>query len=687
MPIYTVGPGKTYATIQAAVAARSGTGAHEVVVDPGIYTLTSQLNFGTGSDTSTNFMILRPATGGEWLGNPNSGVRITGAVNVVMGRFSVAHDVIFDFGGTISFFSNTFMYNVLNKSPGGYAGGFGGVSLHKCIAVRSGSIGGVGFSFADGAQNRIMGCGSFNFAAGYSGSIFTLYQNCWAAKVSGSGNLWSGSASGFSSNNASMDASTPGVNPLKNLTLQDMAFVDASGSDFHIATTSLLFGAGLNISADYQTDFDLQPIVTWCIGPDAGTVVTSMAPTTSSSPSKSDGVDHERQKDAKIVTIKKQSSQSSPPQNSNTRQTEARPPSIKSQKSDRSPGRNNKGGPGDAKSVNAEIKKGYKDGFISIIPELGGYLKGTLGSGQKIAFFIEDLNFNQSFEETNPLGKSRALHNRRVLTNHPAGAVTYTLKTNDSIPVFMSHFQKRHGSNLGEGTVYYEFAPSFVPPRVSGSSFGTGTYGSSVSNAFTVSLYKALYGTGEHYKSGLCDSLSFILAPQGVAEVKADFRFGTASILGTASMTGLGTFSSLPGLPLSTASISFGGLDILQMEFNSKNNLQEYEALGTEACTYKFGRYELTGRVSVDMPKTALAFIGSMLSGQTFPVHGTLSNSGRDKLVFQMPNCRLDYFDLKVNTRTMDIPFRAFASEDGTIPPIKLMLWTQNYSATTFEPN
>ena len=328
----------------------------------------------------------------------------------------------------------------------------------------------------------------------------------------------------------------------------------------------------------------------------------------------------------------------------------------------------------------------YKDGFISVIPELGGVGAGTLGTGQLLGFYKDDLRIRKRYVDYDSVRNSRHIKGRHDLGERPHGGFTYSLRTNDCIALFMSHFQNRHGSNLGGGTTYHEFSPAFPSPTPYGSSFGTGTYGYSQTNAFTVSVFKAIYGTGYHFKSGICDALDFVFSPDGVAEIKTDYRFGSSSLVPVDQITGVGSASTLPALPLNQASIYFAGLPILSMQISSKNNLRESNVVGTSENIYRFGNYEVTGVVSVDRPKDALAYIGSMLSNQTFSVYGTLSNSVTDKLVFQMDNCRLLNFDANIASGTMKIPFKAYLSEDGLTPPLKILIWTTNYSGAGFYP-
>jgi hypothetical protein len=398
---------------------------------------------------------------------------------------------------------------------------------------------------------------------------------------------------------------------------------------------------------------------------------------TSSSPSNSTPAPHKDVPNARLVPSAKITPHSTPSPGRNDRggpANDAKAPSLKSNKSN---------------SINPDKGQGngYKDGFLSVIPELGGYNAGTLGRGQRLAISYDDLEVRKRYVDYEVGASSRAFKGHTDLGERPQGGFTYSLKTNDSIPLFMSHFQKRYGTRLNNATTYYEFTPAFPGPIMSGSAFGQGTYGYGSYNAFTVSVYKAIYGTGYHFKSGLCDTIDFLFMPSGVAEVSADFRFATSSIVTTASMGSTGTYSTLPTLPLSTANIYFAGLPITSMQIHSNNHLKEVNTVGTEINRYRFGVHEVTGRVTVDLPKDSLAYIGSMLSNQAFSVYGTLSNSAMDRFVFQMPTCKLDYFDASIQNDIMEIPFRAYASEDGVTPPLKLMLWTQNYSATSFEPN
>lgn len=718
---YRVGPTRQFLTFNSAFAAIpsviTGTGIHNVIVDAGLYQ--QQVLLSKTGTSATEYVNIYADVGSEHRGIYTAGVRvINGQFNTstfsIFTNFTRVQDIvcIFDIANNQG---NSALINAndctirnclaLCSMAGSFSVGFRNVGSRNnyicCLAFPVGAnptrnvIGFFNQGGVGGVGNNAWNCGAFGLSNGFSWSGSNCI-NCWAIDMTG----FCYTGSGFSILFSYSSDSTASVIPSRiNITTAQAAFVSASTYNFHILPTSVFSIAGTNLSALFTTDIDGETIVNWPVGPDF--YLVPVIQYTSSSPATNDQEPHETVEDAKSPGIIVLKPGASPDFNSNTKQNKVgRLNNIKTVAPQASPSRNNKGGsPRDAKNTSFKTDQsvssspginkgnGYKDGFLSVIPERGGVNSGTLGTGQKLAFYNDTLEIRKRFAEYEGVTDSRQFKGRHDLGERPQGGFSYTLKTNDSIPLFMSHFQNRHGSNLNGGTTYYEFAPAFPSPTIKGSSFGTGTYGYATFNAYTVSVYKAIHGTGYHFKSGICDSLNFFFLPIGVAEVNADFRFGTASLVGTSQMGSVGTYSRLPALPLSTATIYFAGLPITSMQINSKNNLKESNVVGTEANLYRFGNYEVTGRVTVDMPKDSLAYIGSMLSNQSFSVYGTLSNSAKDKFVFQMPTCKLDYFDTTINNDIMEIPFRAYASEDGSTPPLKLMLWTQNYSATSFEPN
>lgn len=710
MPTYTVGTGKAYSTIEAAISAIpsniAGTGVHDVVIDSGTY-LTSfgGLLLSKSGGSASDYVHIRAATGSEHKGIYSAGVVVGRDANwgVVLFRCNAAYtrvsNIIFysptvssDFatrGDVVSIGEQNCIFTNVIGIGGGTAYVFnassanGSTTYFNCIAARNILAlvaPAIGFYLFSG--DKAYNCGAYDAFQGFKAAsgVDGLVRNCWAytnpADLSAVGFIKDtiGNSWLTSSNNASNDTTAPGSNSLANLSVASLGFTSPTTYNFHITSSSSLFSAGIDLSGIFTTDIDGDTFAPWSIGPDAPPVPPLYQPTGSNP--------------AKVHQSKANVPKGSPGSNKSSGSVkEAHAPVLKKGGSGSSPGFNHNSSIPLKESGKSGLAKGFKSGYIAIVPERGGYLNGTLGTGHKVQFHKENLAVRARYDQDDMIGYGRTVKHRTKLPPRASGEVTFALRSNDAIPVFMSHFQKRYGSALAGGTTYYEFYPTKTPPTLIGSSFGTGTYGSGSSSAFTVSVFKAINGTGYHLQSGLCDTLEWMFTPSSEAEITAGMRFGTSALVGTSTMGSLGTYSTLPNFSGYNCDIYFGGLPLTNFSFKGDNKLLEVDSVSDEKCWYRFGKYQVTGKASVDVPKTALAYLGSMLSGGTFNVYGTLTNSNRDKIVFQMPNCRLDRFDFNLFSSTGEIPFKAYESEDGLTPPLKLIVWTQNYSATTFEPN
>ncbi len=908
---YLVGPTRTYTTIQAAIDAipsnLSGTGIHNVVIDAGIYdTGFGQVLISKTNGSAVDYVSLECASGSEHRGSITTGVRLT-SLAATLSFASTSYTrlsnlvVITTAGGTaepIQLSDHCLLVNVIGKTVSGRGFSFSGASatLINCLAICSSDNNAEGFNLS--SNSIAYNCGAYGFRYPFLalGSSCTVI-NCWGANAGissfnpksdfgGGVGTWSASCS----NNASTDSTAPGVNSLLSKTISQLGFVSTSAQNFHLTQTSILIGAGVDKSNIFVTDFDLETITTWSIGPDVqvapralvadesvcpigsfyaaddfedgavdsttmwqvdgigstisvieengavhrtGSISSSegvsvgirprsmsfsglwklyvslsatsmddgssdsihnitgtnyfgmyveraavwsryfglrrkngggqqelVRSTSTSTPTfttlvatitpgtivdlslEFDGVNLSYKYNGVVIFAEvapvgiattayafvqryisggpnvnawfchfayfwpysgvgklpcgglqgpyqpTSSKPSTNQQEKSNRHKDARPPSLNKQSPEAAPKLTSKPIESSQNYSAPQYKKGYKDGFISIIPEQGGYMgSANLGTGNKVGFIRDTLSTGKSFFTSQAITPSRAQKERTGLSPEPVGGFTFPLKSNDCIPLFMSHFQNRYGTTPANGTSYFEFYPAQNARTIGGSSFGTGSYVGTTYNAFSVSVFKSVAGSAYHFKGGICDKLSFNIDAGKEVLVTPEFKFSSGTIVPRNSVSNLGSYSLLDNYTSFNSPINFLGLDVTSLDIECSNNLKKTDPVGTHSKIYKFGRHEVKGKVAVDVSKQTMAYIGSMLGGTSFSVYGTFFNNNRDKVIYQMPNCRLDPFNMSVGNSLATFPFRAYESEDGLTPAIKFMIWTQNYSATSFQPN
>lgn len=695
MPTYTVGSGKTYSTIQAALDAipsnLSGTGINLIEIDAGVYA--ESLSYTKTNASASNYIHLIAALGSEHKMVFDVGVviRISGINLSTVSAFSRFSNLQFESTGNscVNFTSSSCIFeNVLfatnTADKNCFTFGASGVAtntLYKCLALYRGASNhttvAAGFftNMNNGSStSNFYNCGSYGYTLSYTanGSGTILYQNCWGVHTTsgpatkldwqlGFGPVHSGACS----NNASTDTTAPGFNVILGKNVAQFAFVDATLGNFHITLASILAGGGISKSSLFTMDIDLESILSWPIGPDSLTAVpASQASTSSSSPWVNNNVVHRTTSDAKDFSPNIQNSDSSIKENN--------PSSVK-----------------DAEGYPLSGKKGLRTGFISVMPELNGYGASSpaLGTGFMMPFLSESLAIDKAFRDLDVVGRNRITNQRRPMYTTPQGAVEFALRSNDIIPILQSHFQKRIGTTLSVGTTYYEFVPTKGRVDLVGSQFGTGSYTSAAScNALSLSVYKNMAGTGILFKTGVADKLTFKMHSIIEPTVSAEFQFREGTVMGTSSSHPYGTYSSLGEYSPTTCSVDFLGLSVLDFEFTSDDNVELRNVLGDNRPIHKFGRYELKGKATVDLSKDRLKHFGTVLSGSSFSVSATMFNGAHDRIIFQMADCRMNEFSIGVSD-IYSVPFQAFASEDGSTAPIKIGVWTQHYSATSFQPN
>lgn len=410
---------------------------------------------------------------------------------------------------------------------------------------------------------------------------------------------------------------------------------------------------------------------------------------TSSQPWQNNNEPHTKQTDAKPPALKTLAPEPVQGLGKPSKTKEAHNPTLQKQGPEQAPKANTSSfKTNEASASGLQAKKGYIHGFLSIMAETNGYPDSSSRLTGNMVYLLSDgLVTGKAYSNRDNVRPTRAVLQRVVLPVEPYGNFVHELRSNDSLALFQSHFQNRIGTTTGAGTTFYEFTPSKSRVNLGGSSFGTGSYVHGTKQAFCVSVFKAMNGTGYHFKSGVCDSLKFRFDPRDTVQVESDFRFATVSMLATSVGYPFGSFSTLPNFPGHKCDINFFGLPLTGFTFECNNNLVKTSPVGTNTRYYKFGQYQVSGVASVDIPPQLFQYYATMLADTSFPVYGTLLNSAKDKIVFQMDNCKIKPFEYNLSDSQIQIPFTAYESEDGSSPPIRIKVWTQNYSATTFQPN
>lgn len=139
---------------------------------------------------------------------------------------------------------------------GGYRG-FGSCRVNSrlvnCLAIGPSSI--AAFELTDWQNAQALNCVAAGASYGfrYNKGTGAVLKNCVAY---GNTTNYSGTYAAASTNNASSSASddAPGGSSVWNVT--SAAFADAANNDFHLASGSVLIGAGTNLYSDFTTDID-----------------------------------------------------------------------------------------------------------------------------------------------------------------------------------------------------------------------------------------------------------------------------------------------------------------------------------------------------------------------------------------------------------------------------------------------
>ena len=239
---------------------------------------------------SSYFRIIRPASGEEHDGTPNTGVRFASTTTTTLFTlnedFFNLQDISIDLnlnsasnGRGVVLSPNTDEMNVVGVFTkvvnAGAGNGWGFVinsissaALVDCIVYECDDI---GFFGNTGSDSMIYNCtadacgiGIFGDAGATTTVINTRGTNSTSADFSGTFEM----ASDY---NLSEDGSAPGGNSIASATT--VSYVDADNDDYHITSTDDGFQAGIDLSADsgfpFNDDIDFETIIVWSIGADA----------------------------------------------------------------------------------------------------------------------------------------------------------------------------------------------------------------------------------------------------------------------------------------------------------------------------------------------------------------------------------------------------------------------------------
>lgn len=341
------------------------------------------------------------------------------------------------------------------------------------------------------------------------------------------------------------------------------------------------------------------------------------------------------------------------------------------------------------------MAKGF-EGWIAVAPETNGWGSSVFTAGNYLFVDSESLQVNKEFierPEKITYGRSLKASSRISGVQKPGGALTFQPRSDDTIPILMAHYQKYIGSSSGgtaTGSVVYTFHPSKGEPNWTGSAFGTGAYTAADGDMFTVSVYKKFFNTTSNggtnamaFTSGIVDQLQFHLTAGQDAKMTANMKFygvdaGTA-IPATRDPNNavLGSYSTKSSFISWNGTLLFdgGSLDITSIAINSQNNTADRPVLGKKnPSKYPFGRVLVSGSLDLDLPKSGLQYIGSMLNNGTFTITGSMYNGAFDYMTFNMANCRYNPFEINFSNgqseTTFSIPFVAYESENGSTAPI-----------------
>jgi len=345
------------------------------------------------------------------------------------------------------------------------------------------------------------------------------------------------------------------------------------------------------------------------------------------------------------------------------------------------------------------MPKGF-EGWIRLEPNTSGWGTFTAPTdGHYIFADSEALGANQEFKdrpEKITFGMPEKLNSRTVGPQKPGGDLTFQPRTNDSAEVFMSHFQKYIGTQLGStGTSIYTFVPCRTQPDWVGSSWGTGAYTAAEGDMFcfttNVKFNIGSAGTNDtkQLKNCFADSLTLESAAGEDLKMTAGIKAGTIilAVKGSAQdppNATYGSYSELSAFEFFEGTMTVGGrtdLEITNFSLTSSRNSEDRPVLGQiNPSKYDFGRYTCEGVVQVDAPSDVLSHMGSMLSDNVLAISGTWYNSTNDYLIVSLPNCKYQPFDTNISAGDAQteygLAFKSYESNDGATSPLTVTMKT-----------
>lgn len=341
------------------------------------------------------------------------------------------------------------------------------------------------------------------------------------------------------------------------------------------------------------------------------------------------------------------------------------------------------------------MAKGF-EGWIAVAPETKGWGSSTFTAGNYLFVDSESLQINKEFierPEKITFGRAMKASSRVSGVQKPGGAITFQPRSDDVIPILMAHYQKYIATSLNgtaSGTVLYTFHPTKGEPNWVGSAFGTGAYTAADGDMFTVNTWKKFFNTTANggtnamaFYSGIVDQLQFNLTAGQDAKVTANMKYYSVDA-GTAlpatrdpNNAVFGSYSTKTSFMSWTGTLAFdgGSLDITSISINSQNNSADRAILGRlNPSKYPYGRVIVSGSLELDLPKSGLQYIGSMLQNTGFAITGSLYNGVNDYITFNMAQCKYNPFEINFSNgqseTTFSIPFTAYESENGSSAPI-----------------
>lgn len=328
------------------------------------------------------------------------------------------------------------------------------------------------------------------------------------------------------------------------------------------------------------------------------------------------------------------------------------------------------------------MSKAY-EGYFSIY-ENGDWGNGTPYYPQAIPVESETLGVQQDIRVRENLvgdGRGHSYQSMVPLAQAPKGALSYAFRSDDSLKVFLSHFQCGSFMGSSSGTYHYALYPSKGNPSFFSAYPADVSYGGT-GGVFSVGVLKRLTQSGTNslfYKHGICDTLQVAWSANDELRLNADFFFKSVDTGTSVTVAPAGSYSPEHGFHSSSGTVQFNSssFDVESLSLRLKNNLEVSANLGTKNPEYfKFGRHTVSGELGLDFPTDGLKYVSQMIGTQSFSISVESYLSGTSRVVFTLPNCVLTPFETNVGNEeyTLRLPFRAFDS--GTLPSVQVDVYT-----------